>query len=109
MNCLSVTIKHKCIQNLSKSIRVNANPLTVSEWSTACKDAGLTIQQQQTGKMGLLDLDRTIGDEGLWGTVKIISNVLTKPNLRSRVLQMRRSFQQQRNDIGYIVFMTSVT
>lgn len=96
-------------KSLSKSIRVNANPLTVSEWSTACKDAGLTIQQQQTGTMGLLDLDRMIRDEGLFGTVKIIWNVLTKPNLRHRILQMRRSFQQQRNDIGYIVFMSSVT
>ena len=96
-------------KSLSKSIRVNANPLTVSEWSTAYKDAGLTIQQQQTGKMGLLDLSQMIRDEGLLGTVKIISNVLTKPNLRQRVLQMRRSFQQQGKNIGYIVFMSSVT
>ena len=96
-------------QSLSKSIRVNANPLTVSEWSTACKDADLTLQQQQTGTMGLLNLDRIIADEGLWGTAKIISNVLTNPNLRHRVLQMRRSFQQQRNNIGYIVFMSAVT
>ncbi|PSB11252.1 SAM-dependent methyltransferase [Pleurocapsa sp. CCALA 161] len=96
-------------QSLSRSIRVNANPLTVSEWSTACKDAGLTIQQQQTGKMGLLDLSQMIRDEGLLGTVKIISNVLTKPNLRHRVLQMRRSFQQQGKNIGYIVFTSSIT
>ena len=96
-------------KSLSKSIRVNANPLTVSEWSTAYKDAGLTIQQQQTGKMGLLDLSQMIREEGLLGTVKIISNVLTKPNLRQRVLQMRRSFQQQGKNIGYIVFMSSVT
>ncbi|WP_036486634.1 cyclopropane-fatty-acyl-phospholipid synthase family protein [Myxosarcina sp. GI1] len=96
-------------KSLSESIRVNANPLTVSEWSIACKVAGLTLQQQQTGKMGLLDLDRMIRDEGLLGTVKIISNILTKPNLRHRVKKMRRSFQQQRNDIGYIVFTSSVT
>jgi hypothetical protein len=96
-------------KSLSQSIRVNANPSTVSEWSKACKDAGLTIQQQQTGNMGLLNLDRMIRDEGLFGTVKISWNVLTKPHLRSRVLQMRRSFQQQGKNIGYIVFMSSVT
>ncbi|MGF1591457.1 MAG: SAM-dependent methyltransferase [Pleurocapsa sp.] len=93
-------------KSLSKSIRVNANPLTVSEWSKACKDAGLNIQQQQTGKMGLLNLDQMITDEGLLGTVKIISNVLIKPSLRHRVLQMRRSFQQQGKNIGYIVFIS---
>lgn len=96
-------------KSLSKSIRVNANPLTVSEWSTTCKNAGLTIQQQQTGKMGLLNLNRMIGDEGILRTVKIIWNLLTKPCLRSRVLQMRRNFQQQRDHIGYIIFMSSVT
>ncbi|MGL6340375.1 MAG: SAM-dependent methyltransferase [Waterburya sp.] len=93
-------------KSLSKSIRVNANPLTVSEWSKACKDAGLNIQQQQTGKMGLLNLDQMIRDEGLLGTVKIISNVLTKPSLRHRVKKMRRSFQQQGKNIGYIVFIS---
>ncbi|MDJ0591816.1 MAG: hypothetical protein QNJ72_17765 [Pleurocapsa sp. MO_226.B13] len=95
-------------KSLSKSIRVNANPLTVSEWSTACKDAGLTLQQQQTGTMGLLNFNRMIRDEGLLGTVKIIWNVLTKPSLRHRVLQMRRSFQQQGKNIDYIVFTLSV-
>jgi hypothetical protein len=56
--------------------------------------------------MGLLNLDQMIRDEGLLGTVKIISNVLTKPSLRHRVLQMRRSFQQQGKNIGYIVFIS---
>ena len=96
-------------QSLSKSIRVNANPLTVWEWSTVCKDAGLTIQQQQTGKMGLLNLSQMTEDEGILRTAKIIWNVLTNSNLRHRVLQMRRSFQQQGENIGYIVFMSSVT
>ena len=95
-------------QSLSKSIRVNANPLTVSQWSTACKDAGLTLQQQQTGTMGLLNLGQMVRDEGLFNTVKIAGNVLTNPNLRSRVLQMRRNFQQQRNNIGYIVFWADI-
>lgn len=93
-------------QSLSQTIRVNANPLTLSEWSKICQEAGLTIQQQQTGTMGLLNLRQMIRDEGLLGTVKIAWNVLINPNLRHRVLQMRRSFQQQGNNIGYIVFIS---
>ncbi|ACB53143.1 hypothetical protein cce_3795 [Crocosphaera subtropica ATCC 51142] len=93
-------------KSLSESIRVNANPLTVSDWSNLCRDAGLAIQQQQTGNMGLLNLNQMINDEGLLRTVKIIWNVLTKPNLRRRVLQMRRSFQQQGKNLGYIVFIS---
>ena len=96
--------KSEVNQSLSRTIKVNANPLTVSEWSTACQDAGLTMQQQQTGKMGLLSLGQLLRDEGLFGTIKFIWNVLTNRNLRPRVLQMRRNFQQQRARIGYIVF-----
>ncbi len=95
-------------QSLSQTIRVNANPLTISEWSTACKDAGLTLQQEQTGIMGLLNLDRVLRDEGFLGTVKIAWNIVTHPHLRHRILQMRRNLPKYRNDIGYIVFWAEV-
>ena len=98
--------KSEVHQSLSKSIRVNANPLTIAEWSTACRDSGLTLQQQHTGAMGLLSLGQMIRDEGILGTIKIVWNILINPNLRQRVLQMRRNFQQQRNHIGYIVFIS---
>ncbi|MCH2248130.1 MAG: class I SAM-dependent methyltransferase [Crocosphaera sp.] len=92
-------------KNLSRSIKVNANPLTTSEWATACQNAGLTIEQQKTGTMGLLNFGQMLRDEGLLGTIKFSWNVLINSNLRPRVLQMRRSFKQQRQNIGYIVFM----
>ena len=95
-------------KTLSQTIRVNANPLTLSGWSTACQDAGLTLQQEQTGTMGLLNLNQILRDEGFLGTVTIVWNILTNSHLRSRVLQMRRDFQKYRNDIGYIVFLTNV-
>ena len=92
--------------DLAQTIRVNANPLTLEAWSKVCQDSGLTIQQQQIGIMGLLNLSQMIRDEGLLRTVKIAGNILINPNLRHRVLQMRRNFQQQRNNIGYIVFIS---
>lgn len=95
-------------QTLSQTIRVNANPLTPDEWKTLCREAGLSLQQQQTGAMGLLDLNQMIRDEGFLGTLKIVWNILTNPNLRQRVLQMRRNFQQQGNNIGYLVFWAKV-
>jgi cyclopropane fatty-acyl-phospholipid synthase-like methyltransferase len=95
-------------KSLSQTVRVNANPLTLSEWKTACQKAGLTLQQQQTGVMRLLNFSQMLRDDGLLGTVKIIWNVLTNSNLRQRVLQMRRSFQQHQNNLGYIIFWAKV-
>lgn len=91
-------------KSLSQAIRVNANPLTSSEWEKACREAGFTLQQDQAGEMGLLNFGQMLRDEGLWGTVNIAWNVLTNSNLRQRIRQMRRNFQKYRNDIGYIVF-----
>ena len=96
-------------QSLSQTIRVNANPLTTEQWSTVCQEAGLTIQQQQTGVMGLLSLGQMMRDEGLLGMVKIAWNIVINPNLRQRILKMRRNFQRQRNNIGYIVFISSAS
>jgi predicted O-methyltransferase YrrM len=91
-------------KSLSQSIRVNANPLTLEEWQAACREAGLAIQQQQAGVIGLLDFGQIVRDEGLIRTLKIVWNVLTNSSLRQRILQMRRIFQQHQNDLGYIVF-----
>lgn len=95
----------KVRQSLAQSIRVNANPLTDEEWSTALQKVGLTIQQQQTGTMGLLTLRQMMRDEGILRTIKIGWNILINPNLRQRVLEMRHDFQQQGNNIGYIVLV----
>jgi cyclopropane fatty-acyl-phospholipid synthase-like methyltransferase len=96
-------------KSLSQAIRVNANPLSLTEWEAACENAGLTLQQQQTGSMKLLNLSQMIRDEGLLRTVKIAWNILTNPSLRHRILQIRSSFQQHQNQLGYIVFWAKVT
>jgi SAM-dependent methyltransferase len=95
-------------KNLSQAIRVNANPLSLAEWEAACENAGLSLQQQQTGSMELLNLSQIVRDEGLLRTVKISWNILTNPNLRHRILQIRRSFKQHQNQLGYIIFWAKV-
>lgn len=95
-------------KSLSQTIRVNANPLTLEEWVIACRESGLTLRQQQTGAMGLLNLGQIIKDEGLLATVKIAWNIATKPSLRQRLFQMRRNFQKYRDEIGYIVFLAEI-
>jgi len=90
-------------RDLAKVIRVNSTPLSEANWIAACEAAGLQVQQYQTGSMGLLNLRRVLQDEGIVDTVRIGWNVLTRPQLRERVLAMRRVFQQYQQDLGYIV------
>lgn len=93
---------------LSQTIRVNAKPLTKDAWETVCRKAGLTLKQQQTGPMGLLNFTQMVRDEGLWGTAKIAWKILTDSPLRQRVLEMQRNFQQNRHEIGYIIFWANI-
>ncbi|MEW5860918.1 MAG: class I SAM-dependent methyltransferase [Cyanobacteriota bacterium] len=90
-------------QALAQVIRVNSTPLSEANWLAACEAAGLQVQQHQTGSMGLLNLRRVLQDEGVVDTLRILWNVLTHPQLRKRVLAMRRVFQQYQQDLGYIV------
>lgn len=91
-------------QALSEVIRVNSTPLSESGWIAVCQNAGLQVEKYQTGQMGLLNLQRMLEDEGFVGTVKILWNVLSKAQMRDRVLAMRRVFQKFDRDLGYIVF-----
>ncbi|NEP56060.1 MAG: class I SAM-dependent methyltransferase [Symploca sp. SIO2G7] len=90
-------------QALSSVIRVNANPLNEIEWIQACETAGLQVQCHQMGVMGLLNPQQILDDEGCLGTMKIAWNLLTRPQLRARILKMRKVFQDYQDDLGYIV------
>jgi predicted O-methyltransferase YrrM len=90
-------------QILAQTIRANSTPLSEANWISALTAAGLAVQRHQTGPLGLLNIGRMIQDEGLMNTVRIFWNILTQPDLRKRVLGMRRAFHQYRQDLGYIV------
>ncbi|MEG5000287.1 SAM-dependent methyltransferase [Microcoleus sp. B4-D4] len=88
---------------LSEVIRVNSTPLSESGWIALCQNAGLQVEKYQTGGMGLLNLRRMLNDEGFVGTVRIVWNVLSRSQIRDRILAMRRVFQKYQQDLGYII------
>ncbi len=88
---------------LSQTIRTNSQPLSETDWTNLFSEAGLTVEQHQTGSMGLLDPRQLVRDEGIGSTAKILWNVASRPVLRRRILQMRQVFSQYRGELGYIV------
>ena len=89
-------------QDLTQAMHVNATPLTDADWVNTFHQMGLTVTQQQTGAMKLLDPIQVLQDEGVVHTVQIVWNVLTQPILRDRILTMRRVLIQHQPDLGYI-------
>lgn len=91
-------------QVLAKVIRVNSSPLSLKRWQELYAQAGLQVQQTDGGGMELLSLSQLIHDEGVGGTIRIAKNILTNPQLRERVLEMRRTYIKYQDELGYVTF-----
>ncbi len=89
-------------QDLTQAIRVNATPLTETDWIDTFQQAGLTVTQQQIGAMSLFDPIQVLQDEGVIQTAQIFWNMMTQPMMRDRILTMRRVLNQHQSDLGYI-------
>ena len=89
---LDASIKEAIQKDLSVAIRVNARPLTITEWKEVLEAEGFVVTEIQTAPMHLLRPKRMIQDEGLAGVLKIVTNVLRQPKARKRVLTMRKQF-----------------
>lgn len=86
--------KEKSIQrDLATVSHVNARPLTISEWKTLLEAEGFEILDIQRKPLKVLDPSRIVADEGILQTLKIGYNVLTMPQARRRILEMRKTFK----------------
>jgi SAM-dependent methyltransferase len=94
---VSAEISTEIRQSLARSIKVNARPLTIAEWSQLLTDHGLVIDQVATAPMALLQPRRVIADEGLFGALRFAKNLLLQPDARRRVLGMRHTFRKHRD------------
>lgn len=86
---------------LARSIKVNARPLTVTEWSELLEAQGFRVVAARTAPMGLLDPKQMIADEGP-RVAKILMNLLRDSEARGRVLEMRRTFTQHKEHLAAV-------
>lgn len=89
---ISSEAKKEVQQALAKSIKVNARPLTKKEWCMLLEEEGFKIKTIIESPMDLLKVYRIIEDEGLLRTLKIGFNVLTHPNEKKKIFDMRATF-----------------
>lgn len=90
-------------RDLAESIRVNARPLTQTEWTNLLTNEGFIVENVATNTMRLLDFTRLIQDEGLWRTAMMCLNILRKADARRRVTNMRSVFQKHAKHMNAIV------
>lgn len=98
--------KKRAIQKeVSETIQHPAKPLTPSEWKHLMIDNGFEIESEAVAPMHLLEPKRMIDDEGFLGFLKIVRNLLTKPQTRSRVIGMRKVFRKHKENLAAITLV----
>ena len=89
---------------LARAISVNARPLTVADWRRALEEVGLVVEETRIAPMALLKPGRMIADEGVFGALHIMRNVVRDKDLRERVTTMARTFKKyDRNLCGVAI------
>lgn len=96
------TVKEEVRTALARSIKVNARPLTAAEWSELLTEAGFEVEKISYAPMALLEPHRLIADEGLFGALRFVFNVLRDSDARARVLNMRATFRRHRDNMAAI-------
>ncbi|MBB4853794.1 SAM-dependent methyltransferase [Mycobacteroides chelonae] len=90
---------------LAHSIKVNARPLTVAEWSELLRGSGFKVVSTDRAPMALLKPRRVIADEGILGAFRLVKNVLLHGGARKRVLAMRRTFNQHKGALTAVALV----
>lgn len=92
-------------KELSQISKVNARPLTESEWKKLLENEGFKIKHVLTNSMNLLNIKRVVDDEGIAQSLKIIFNVITQPKARKRVIEMKKVFTKYKQHINAIAIV----
>lgn len=90
---------------LALCIKVNARPLTQSEWIHLLENEGFRIKEIKTNPMLLLETRRVIDDEGFFRSLKIGFNIIRQPKARKRINQMRCVFNKYKNHMNAIAIV----
>ncbi len=101
-NNISEEKKAEIQKDLAIAIKVNARPLTESEWTKLLEQEGFLVKKIITNPMHLLEPKRVIDDEGFFRTIKIIFNTLTNSLARKRIFEMRKVFRKYQNNLNAI-------
>lgn len=97
--------KAKIQHELALCIKVNARPLTQSEWVHLLEKEGFRIVEIKTNPMLLLETKRIIDDEGFFRSLKIGFNIITHPKARKRINQMRTVFHKYKSQLNAIAIV----
>ncbi|MFT8331308.1 class I SAM-dependent methyltransferase [Bifidobacterium psychraerophilum] len=102
---LDADTKTRIRKDLARAIKVNARPLTSSEWTALLEAEGFEVDWIDTAPMALLNVRRNVADEGVMGVLRILRNVMRDKAARERVLLMKQTFTRYKRYMNGIAIV----
>jgi hypothetical protein len=99
---MSEETRKKTERDLTGVVHHGVRPLTISEWRSLLESEHFTIQSIHKAPMSLLEPGRLIRDEGVFGALRFLTNLLRDSEARERVLGMRSVFRRNRKNLGAV-------
>jgi hypothetical protein len=99
---LSSTEREAIDRDLSQAIHVGVKPRSASEWRELLALHGLEVIAEEYAPMHLLGPWRILRDEGLFGFVRVLVNIMKDRSARRRVREMRGMFRRHRKHLSAI-------
>lgn len=100
-----VEVREQIQRDLSASIHVGVRIGTPEDWSALFEHAGFSVRETTTLPMRLLEFDRLLADEGVFGVARMAVNALRTRGAIARLKEMRQTFRKHADHLCAIALV----
>jgi hypothetical protein len=97
--------KRKVEEELTRTLRVRARPLTHAEWTALLEDGGFDVVLASPAPLLLLSAPAFVRDEGITGTVRFLARTVRQPVALQRLSVIWRVFRRYRHNLGAVALV----
>ena len=102
---LGEATKREIEEELTRTLRVRARPLTLPEWKSRLEEGGFDVTVGHTAALLLLSPPTVLRDEGLPGTARLLVRTVRDPVVLKRMSVIWRVFRRYRDHLGAVALV----
>jgi len=103
----SAQTKRAVEEELTRTLRVRARPLTLAEWTSLLHEGGFDVTLASPVPMVLLSPPTFLRDEGLDGTLRFLTRTAREPGAPQRLSVIWRVFRRYRHNLGAVALVAT--
>jgi hypothetical protein len=92
-------------EELTRTLRVRARPLTLPEWTALLDEGGFDVTVASPAPMVLLSPPSFVRDEGIAGTARFLARTVRQPVVVKRMSVIWSVFRRYRRNLGAVALV----